>query len=402
MPTQLPSGEKSAFIAIVNAVDAFEAQRLVSVLNNYEDIPTAIARQLNVFAANPKYLQEAMAVFTNSALVTAKIYNGQSSAIGTVSDPKLVVGSQLTSGMNITANNIGFAVLGNSNVSNITVSANKSLNNLYIGPGSTVDILDSTATGAFVTGIQIKNFKNSIGSLNAIKQGSTIGNVIVDDGAYYGGYSSVDTQATCAIPVTALAANAITTNSIELDWTNPANGFIFATVYFRRKGNATWLKATEVNGDFLGDNGFIFRDLEDNTYYDFKVVVTCNNGGESTPTTLSSKTVCCGSGGGDTTQVYKACKITILIKDTPDPTNTQTLCNGHVIAKEYPSGTTIAVPYLIGRKAEILEPFILDNSNMQQFTETNFDDSTGTWTASTNLVKFLDGSVATVNVNLPI
>lgn len=404
MPTPIQAPDKAAFIALVNVRNAQEALRLQTVLVNYEDVPTAIGRQLEVFAQNPQYLFEVMATLSNAAaLITAGVYNSLATYNSNVNNPVLIISTSFSSGITVTVDSPGIMVLGNSAISKVTVATTKRLDNLYIGPGAVVGQLDSTATDAFATRIHIKNYKNVIGKLLSIKYGSHIGNVLVDPGAFFGGTSAINPLAACAIPATSLAANAITTNSIQLDWVNPGGAYLFVTLFYKLKGAAVWIEATEADGDFLGTNGFIFRDLADNTYYEFKVEITCNNGGVSAPVTLTSKTVCCGSGGGGSATVYKTCKIAILVKDSPNGANEQELCNGDVIPMEYQSGTTITIPYLIGKKVEILEPFIMDNTNMQLFTETNFDNATGMYTvAGSGLTTFPDGSVITLNVNLAL
>lgn len=398
MPTAIPSGEKSAFIDIVNVKNPFEATRLATVLVNYEDIPTAIARQLDEFAANPLYLYEAMKVFTNAGLTNAGIYNDQGTIGILVTDPTLIISTIFTAGVTFTLDNVGIAILGNTSINNLTVAAGKTLGNLYIGPGATIEMLDSTATAARVYNIEIKNFKNTIGSLNAIKVGSFIGSEpAVDPGAHYGGFSNVDPSAACALPVTGLTLTKVTPNSVELSWTNPAGGFIDVIPYYRKYKEAQWLRADEIVGSFTNVTGFVFRELVENTYYDFKVVVICNNGGQSAAAEISAKTVCCGE--ADQTGNY--CRFVILVKDTPNPANLQTLCNGVEVQKEYQSGTDLVVPYLVGRKKDMLESAIIDNTPYQLFIDL-FDDITGTWYgASTYMGQFIDGNVITLNLNMP-
>lgn len=394
MPTQIPGGEKAAFIAIVNVRNPTEAVRLATILVNYEDVPTAIGRQLEDYSENPQYLNECLAVLDNNNLQAAKVYFNYNQ-VGNTNDPLLWVNS--SGPVTVTQNNAGIGLLGASSISLLTVNTNITLSNLYVGPGSTVNLLDATATGSFVANIYVRNIRNNPGTLSGIKFGSTAGTPVVDEGAYYGGIVSIDPATPCANPVTGMAASRPTNNSVLISWVPPVGGYLSIDIFYKKLDSKTWLGVTDDDGDYVTDNtGFIFRHLPADTWFDFKVVVECTAGGFAN-TTITTQTVCCSPGTQLT--VYKACKIDVYIKDAPDPTQTQTLCNGVVLAKEYPSGSTLTIPYLVGGGKNILAPFLVDNTNANDVT---FNPLTATWDASTStIVSFSQPMHIEINVNIP-
>lgn len=401
MPTSIPSGEKSAFIAIVNSAPypggAAEATELQTILNNFEDIPTVIGRQINLYAENDAYLIECMGVFAanDSDLVVAGIYNNKSGS-APCNDPLLIINSNLTGGVNITANSPGFGLFGTSTVNKVTLSADVDLENLYIGPGCSVDILDSSNSGAFVNNIWLPFAKSTPSILKVAKTGSSIGAVWLSAGSYYGGIQNIDPEAACAAgPVTGLAAGQVTHDSIVLMWTPPSSGYIFINVQYKKSDSSVWLGATEANGDYIQSVGFIFRGLDADTYYDFRIQVVCLNGGVAYAM-ISSKTVCCGSSG--TFVPATNCLINILIKDTPDPTKLIYLCNGVAIQQEYATGPTLTIAYLAGKN--ITDVIIVSNIPYQDMP---YNSVTGTWDASgTDLVLFQEPNVVSIRVQLPI
>lgn len=397
MPTPIVPAEKTAFIAIVNVVDPIEATRLATILVNYDDVVTAIRRQLDEFAANPAYLFEAMDVFlaSNSDLIAAGIYNNGSSA-SVLSNPKLFINFTTTDTTLSTIADGWINILGNSVIEKITVSTATNLEYLYIGPGCTLDVLDSSATNAYVNNLYLPFIKNRPATLNALQYGSGLGNLQVSPGSYYGGVKNFDPLISCAIPVTSLAIGIITHNTIELTWVPPASGYLFVNVYYKRTDSGTWILAGNDAGDYVLNTGFMFRYLAADVSYDFKVTVVCNNGGTASAY-ISAQTPCCG----DTN--FSTCPVIALIVASPNPNNTQTLCNGVVALKEYAAGTTLTVlkqsgaPLLAGLRAPV--DVTTDDVPYQQFP---FDSTTGTLDASgTPLGVFIVGNVVTFYGVLP-
>lgn len=402
----IPAPEKANFIALVTVAPLpggpLEAARLQDILNNYEDIPTAIGRQLPLYQINNAYLRECMAVFTDAGLLAAGIFNNKTNAPDPpISDPRLIVNSTYDT-IQFTAASDGIGILGHSYIGRINVIDGVILKNLFIGPDSIVDVLDSSGTlyPGSVENIWLPFVNNTASALNSVAFGSVIGAVRLTPGSFYGGMDQSDPQLPCAIPVTGLTTSAVTKDSITLNWTPPGSGYLFLNVFWKRSESATWLDPTpEMIGfiTFSGEAyGFVFSGLEKDTYYDFKVAVRCNNGGIANAY-ISENTVCCGSGR---LNLYKQCTITALIKTSPDTGITQVLCNGAEAGSEYPTGSTIAIPYLASVNTEVLQPVFVEPAGIS--VTPVFDRSTGTLDFSgTDVPVLADGDEVTINVSLP-
>ena len=398
MPTLIPIGEKDAFIAIVAVRNPNEAIRLQSVLNYYEDVPTTIGRQQEDFANNNGYLTAVMSTLDNVNLQAAGVYYSQTLNTPPSPPPAMWINSSTNYGITIPSSPPGFAVLGNSSIDKITLSPYVIIPGLYIGPGSTVDILDGTATGSHVNYLYLPFARSTPSSLNSARVGTRIGAVEVAEGSYFGGYTANDPEAIC-VPVTDMQATEITKNGVLVTWTPPVSAsppILFIETFYRKTGSKVWLPASEEIGDYQGMSGFAFHQLEPDTWYDIQAVVQCGNGGYSS-NQITIQTTCCGA--GSRMSLYKNCPITMLIGTAPSPPPVQTLCNGVSIDLWYPPGPTITIPYLATVNCAILQPFVIDNYNYQLMP---FNPATGTWDASTTPVRsFIEGNVVTVNVSIP-
>lgn len=392
MPTPIPPLRKTAFIVIVNAVDPIEAGRLVTILNNYEDVPTAIGRQEDVFNASPAYLNEVLTTLDNAVLLTVGIYFKRTPN-ALVVNPVLWINSITTFGISFTASAPGFGILGVSTIDSIILGAGVNINLLAISPQASVDIVDSTANNSYIERIYVQYAKSTGASLNVVRTNSHVGVVDVDSGAYFGGYSNVDPMAVCPNPVTGIAAREVTHNGVLISWAPPVAGYIFIDTYFRKTNSSMWIKATTDDGDFVGYTGFVFRHLDPDTYYDFNIVVTCNNGGR-TASTVTTQTVCCGA--GTQLMLLKPCPILISIVTIPSP-DQQTLCNGATIPKEVAPGTTVTIPYFANKI--ILYPMVVTDGIVDDLT---FNPALGEWDASGSTIReFRDGDTMRFNAALP-
>lgn len=402
--TPIVSGQKTAFIALVNTVDPNLALRMVDILNYYSDIPTAIGYQLDFHAANPRYLWECMNCFSanDSDMRAAGIYNNNTLSSG-ITDAVMFVNFIASGTVTYDGDTLFFPsmiVMGNSQIGSIVTPSGTILEYLYIGPGSTVNIFDSTATNSFVNHVYIDFAKSAPGALNAIAFGSGVGSpVVVQDGAYYGGVTTNNPIATCALAVTDLQASDITKDSILLSWVAPESGYTQIVLNYKKINSGTWIEVGPADGDWIytggAPTGFVFRNLESQTYYNFEVAVTCNNGGVAT-SVINAETICCGS-GGSTISISKACLIEVQIKQTPSPTNYITLCNGQQILAQYPVGPTLTIPYLIGLGAPVTD-LVIGNQTQQGFP---YNQLTGTFGTVSPPTYFLDGDVVSVTFNLP-
>lgn len=290
MATAIPTGDKNAFIAIVAVKNPPESIRLATLLVNYEDIVTCIGRQIDDFVSYPEYLIAAMATFSNNAALEAVgIYNEQTLST-LLTDPVIFINSTTNFGVVIDASATTFALLGNSYINNLKLNTNVTLSNLYVGPSSILDFVDGSASGSYINYPTIGFANNSGGRLNGIKFGSQTGSVVVQPGAYFGGYIANDPIGVCALPVTGLTAGVITHNTFELIWVPPAPGWLFINIYYKLKEAYAWIQATANDGDYVGNTGFIFRHLKSDTFYDFRVNVSCANGGISTDAIINQQT----------------------------------------------------------------------------------------------------------------
>src|SRR6185312_309293 len=335
MPVLIPDNEKQAFISLVQAAPGplggpFEASRLQEVLVYYTDVYTAIMRELDLFASNNAYLTEAMACFDDTQLLAVGIWNGKTVSSLPLSDPILIVNSTFTDNLILISKQPSppiyqtLAILGNSNIFGVSLEANAKLSELYIGPGVVVTSADSSQPNAIVEIIWLPNLKNIPSTLLSAVYGSQIQQVIVDPGSYFGGYTLVNPLATCQSTISNIAATEATNNSLFISWTPPSEPYIFINTYYRKSNSQPWIVATDADGEFVNESGFVFRYLEKDTYYDFKVSVTCKNGAIN-DTVVSAKTVCCGA--GSSIQLYRDCSITMLISETADsPPLGQVLC----------------------------------------------------------------------------
>lgn len=309
MPTPLNPNEKNSFILLVQAAPfpggPFEASRLEDILNNYEDIYTAVMRELELFATNNAYLTQAMACFNDTQLQAVGIWNNKTISSPPLTDPVLIVNSTITDLVIITASSPvvdqNLAILGNSFISRIVLTDYANLQEIWIGPGVTVDGADSSRTGAIINTITLPFLRSTPSRLNFAVYGSQINQVNVSDGSFYGNQSNDDADSTCASVITDLAVQYFTRNTVQLTWTppslqSPPADYLFINTYYRIKGSNTWILADEDVGLFNGETGFTFTQLEKGTKYEIEVIVTCLDGGLSTPATIEVDTSCCEVG----------------------------------------------------------------------------------------------------------
>lgn len=302
MPTTIDPGEKAAFIAIVAQVDPREAVRLEDLLVYYSDIPPiGIGRQADAFLSNNDYLTSAMAVFSDTKLVAAKIFNGKTGSEGLV-NPVMIINSTYTGGVSVTVSSPptqvpALSVLGSSSVDHITIHASVNVKNIIIGPGSSVGYIDSTASGALVNNVLVTFANNTKSSLGFMVYGSAFSGVIVAQGSSYGGVQNIPTGS-CATPVQNLVADNVYHDSVRLTWLppslqSPPSTILSVNVYYRLLGSSTWIAADSTTGLANGDTGYTFTKLAGDTFYEFKVNVTCINGGVSSDVIVSAQTSCC-------------------------------------------------------------------------------------------------------------
>ena len=417
MPAQqITPQDKQDFINLVRQAPypggPDEASRLEDILNTYDDVTTAICRELELFASNNAYLCKVMDTLNDANLLSVGIWYKKTDTSPPLTNPVMIINSTITyveidadiasppSSPPMGPQYPALTLLGSTRIKTLAIVAGVTLNELYIGPNATVDLLNSSAVtitsppaASRVNKVYLPYLKSTASTLNKVAYNSQIGQVIVDLGSFYGGVEGYNPDTVCAEVVTNLSAIELTKTSAMLVWTPPAN-YLFINTFYRKTGSNTWILATEVDGDFDGDSGFTFRHLEADTFYSFKISTVCTNGGIA-DVVVSAKTGCCGSGNAIT--LYTECQITVTIKDTPDTVQME-LCNGYEIDAEYPSGPTLTIPYLANRQVNKL--VVVDNINYQNFP---FDKPSGTFNAAaTTLGSFVDGNIVTATTLLPL
>ena len=289
MPTPIPGGEKAAFIAIVKISFPNEALIVNNIMNNYEDIPIVINRMVDYYTSYPQFLNIAMSCFDNAALLAAGIYFNQTIVLG-ITNPALIINSNITGSAVINLPNNYLNILSNSSIDDIVLDGTNT-GNIWIGSGSVVNILDASDGASSINAIFIKNLRNNPSTLKTLFTNSNVGPIMVDDGAYYYGDGSTDTTVACANPVTDLAATNVTYNAALITWSNPAStDWLFVKLYYKEQTSESWLEVNESVGQFVGDTGFSFNKLKAATYYNFKVITTCINGGLSIEVTVDTLT----------------------------------------------------------------------------------------------------------------
>lgn len=291
----IPSEEKENFISIVSAVNPLEALNLQDILNTYDDLVNAILRQLNVFSDNNAYLTRCIAtILDDSELQAAGIfYNKTDDAL--LTNPKVIINSTYSTGIAIaTVNSSGLYILGPSNIELVTMEMGRELGYLFIGSGAIVNVADSTASGALIRGVDVKCQRNNAGKLNAVKFGSKVYQVLVDPGAYYGGYKEFNPEGDCTSEPANFAYSNVTHNSVVLTWDALQQPHVRLDVIYKKTEDNEWKVVTPNDGEYkstdLGFVSFSFGELEKDTFYDFRLRATCLNGGTKETATQNVQT----------------------------------------------------------------------------------------------------------------
>lgn len=306
MPTPIPQQYIDNFLAIVKAVSYSKWQQILPNLVNYEDIADALGVLLSEIDGNPPLLTELMDSFPVQAPLNAVgIYVGLNLTSPptvlniTYSGTNFLINCNLAAGVSVgfipspppspvITSVIGVVLLNSTIIAGgVTVNSGFTLFYLYLGSGTSLDYLDSTQTGSFTNQININNYNSNPATLGAILINSNYANLIISDGAIFGGVTTYPLDNTCNGMITGLlVANppspASSHNTIGLIWTPPTGNYIGISVWYKLTQSPEWILANTDNGDFIWASvivGFTFRNLLPDTSYDFGVIVTCNDGG---------------------------------------------------------------------------------------------------------------------------
>lgn len=276
--------EKNACLDLVKAFNCDRVQWIDVNLNSYDDVLPVFLANLPKLECYPEYMYSLVACFDITELNTRGIYYNDP-ALGAVGDAKLIVKCVATTvTVTVASGSVlpEFVVAGASTVDEVIVTGGGSVGALSVSTGAILKYLN-TAASSWIEVVRISGCKSFISKLNTIDGGASVNRLYPFGGGYFGGYNCFAPTGTCADDVTTLAVANVTSNSLTLTWVDPVNT-INSLIYYRLNNSATWLLGTAVNGDgvigqYAVDNvGFVFRGLQPDTYYDFKVVNICSNG----------------------------------------------------------------------------------------------------------------------------
>ena len=232
MPTPIPQTEIDDFFRIVSAAPypggPIEADLLVPILVNYEDVFTAICRQLSLFATNNAYLTEALKVFDQTELLNAGIWNGQTYTNPPSSDPVAIINTTVTGVTPVSFTTQKYVVLlGSSSVDNIDIAAGFTVDEMYVGPNCSVGFVYAAKTDTIIKMVTLPFLRNMPSKLDAIEFGSVVNSINVETGSYFGGFMKSDPNQICAQPISGLTVGTVTHNTVPLTWTPPTTDYLF-------------------------------------------------------------------------------------------------------------------------------------------------------------------------------
>lgn len=281
MPTPIPSQEKIDFINIIKVGYPLDAAIIEPKLINYEDIIFALKQQLDIFAGNNNYLNQAIDVFTDAALIAVDIYVNKTET--TLTNPSVLINTACNTGVNITTQKNTLLVIGTSLIVTLTLAENSSIQSLYVGPNSEVTLIDGTNANCIINLMSVKFLRSMGGTVGNALIPTVIAQIIVDLNATWGGFVAINPLVGCSDPVTAIDTDATSSSSITVTWTLPVD-YLFVNIYFKLATDTNYITITNTNyGNYIGDTGFVFTNLLPATTYDFQTTITCINGGVSTP-----------------------------------------------------------------------------------------------------------------------
>lgn len=284
--------DKAAILAIMKGYDCVAAERADVVLQNYANVPQFLFENSNAFDCNQPYMYTILDAIDPGELTTLNIYyNGTSTP---VNNPIFMAKYTAANVVYNSGTDVEEVAFMGSTIGKISVNTNTHIDAMTIGSASTVDVLETLDTSSIFY-LRITSCNSYVATLGMLAEGSDVTNIKVDPGAYYGGEKCLEIIGTCADPVTAVTFSDVTARSITIAWTRPANS-INVELSYRFKDANDWILITGLEplefGNFFSDNnGYVFRDLRYNTYYEFKVVNICSDGKPSVPDISSQGTL---------------------------------------------------------------------------------------------------------------
>lgn len=287
--------DKACALDKIRAFNCDYVQWVDDNLNSYDDIIPSFLAFLPKFECFPDYTYSLFECFEDSALTARGIYYDKTET--TLTDPTLIIKTTATDiTLNIsTGSGTGeFVIFGNSIVNSVTVDGGGTLVCLSVSAGANLKYLTTTA-GSTISLMRVSGCRTFLSRVDIANSTSIIDNIFVFGGGYFGGYNCADPTSNCASDISVLISEKITQNSITLKWT-PAEDTLYTIVYYKLNNTGPWLMGSVNNDDGITGSytvdslGYIFRGLQMDTYYDFKVVNVCTNGQPSSGVTLTVST----------------------------------------------------------------------------------------------------------------
>lgn len=293
------ASDKATALPIIQAFDCDIAAVVDAKLLTYDDLFFVLAYLFIYMECYPTLVENFTAAFDQTERESRGIYYN---SMATLTDARIAIKCVTTSITYTTtdptdADELNLLYIGPSSVVDVlTVDGGFTLHNLTILPAGRVKVLELSGAGTNILNLTVAGCAGAVGTLDVVASGAVIKNVQVYNGGFYGGYVCLDPDNTCAENVGVISLEKTTYSSTLLSYT-AASESIRTRVYYRLNNTTTWYEGGVNNGDGVegnyrtdGSNGFAFRGLQPDTYYDYKVVNICENGHASSGTMVSGKT----------------------------------------------------------------------------------------------------------------
>lgn len=279
--------EKAAALAYIQALDCDVADIVDTSLTGYDDLPYVLSYLLITISCYVTIIENFTSEFDQTEREARGIYYD---VAGPFTDPKIIIkctttGISYTTTLPASADQVNFLYIGGTSViDEVVVDGGYALSMLHIAPGSRVKLLETTGAGTSISLLEVAGCAGAVGTLDVVDRTSVVGNIRVYGGGWFGGYNCLAPDGTCAEDVSAASTSNATYDSLLLTWTAAAES-IRTRIYYRLNNDVDWKEAGMDNGDGVrgnyrtdGTEGYAFKGLKADTYYDFKIVNICNNG----------------------------------------------------------------------------------------------------------------------------
>lgn len=291
--------DKAAVLSLLDKHSCFDVDIIDTDFTAYSDIPSLIFQYASILGCDRIFLEALADVIDSASLDSVKVYYGKSTT--DVTNPECIINSTYSGDVLIQKVSTEtlrpvIAIFG-STINNIIIDgASFEVGLLIIAGGTTVKSI-STINGARLNVLMINGCNKYPTEVKMIVSGSAIDDIRQINGGGFGEFESADVSGTCGEDVVSLATTLITHDSLKVVWEDAAET-IGVTVLFKKSNTSDWLSADVnklgVTGNMVDSgNGFVFRGLEPNTYYDFKVYNICENGIRSAGVVVTTKTDRC-------------------------------------------------------------------------------------------------------------